>query len=128
MIPPLAIGKSRKKAVKIPKALSVGEETLQQQLTAYKIHFTREYQFCHGRKWRADFCVYPPHPDSVRILIECEGATEYGLSRHSRGKGIESDMRKYNEASVLGFTLLRFSTAMIKSGEAIDYIRKILNK
>jgi len=55
--------------------------------------------------------------------VEIEGGTRFGKSRHSRGDGFERDARKYNAAALLGWRILRFTTAMVISGEAIDVVR-----
>jgi hypothetical protein len=105
---------------KLPKAKSPGEELLAQHLACYQILAVREYQFDRERRWKADFFIQPDW------LIEVEGATAFGKSRHSKGEGFENDCRKYGAATVAGYKVLRFSTAMVKSGEAIDFIRKAL--
>lgn len=102
---------------RIPKTLSIGEETLAQQCQAYKFTPERELKFCEGRKWAFDFAF----PESM-IAIEVEGGTSFGKSRHSRGEGFENDCRKYNAAMALGWRVFRFTTDMVKRGEAIDLI------
>ena len=52
------------------------------------------------------------------ILVEVDGGTFSG-GRHVRGKGYEDDCRKINEATRLGWRVYRFTTEMVKSGEAI---------
>jgi len=74
-----------------------------------------------GRKWRFDFYFRERN-----LAVEIEGATKYGKSRHSRGEGFENDCRKYNAASLAGFKLLRFTTAMVRSAEAIDMVLEVL--
>src|SRR5690606_17944227 len=46
--------------------------------------------------------------------------------RHTTGKGFVEDCRKYNAAAKLGWTVLRFPTAQVKSGEAIDDVSEYL--
>lgn len=108
----------------IPAALSNGEEEFAQHLGAYKIPFEREVQWHPKRKWRADFSIQ--RSGKTNILVEVEGGTAFGKSRHSRGKGFDEDARKYNTAALMGITVLRFSTAMVRSGEAIDTVREVL--
>jgi very-short-patch-repair endonuclease len=74
-----------------------------------------------GRKYRFDF--YFREKD---LAVEIEGGTAFGRSRHSYGLGFEEDARKYNAAALLGIKVLRFSTAMVKSAEAIDTVRETL--
>lgn len=102
------------------KVESVGESTLAQQLKALKIEFEREFQFCESRKWRSDF-----HITGTKLLIEVEGGIWSG-GRHTRGKGYLGDMEKYNEATALGYQLLRFSTEQVKSGFAVKKIEQVL--
>lgn len=102
------------------KVESVGESTLAQHLKALKIEFEREFQFCESRKWRSDF-----HITGTKLLIEVEGGIWSG-GRHTRGKGYLGDMEKYNEATALGYQLLRFSTEQVKSGFAVKKIEQVL--
>ena len=107
--------------MKTPKKLSPGEELFAIHCEAYKLTPVREYQFCTGRRWRFDFAF----PGDKLIAVEIEGGTWSG-GRHSRGKGMEADMEKYNQASLQGWHVYRFTTAMVQSGAAIDMIRKAL--
>jgi very-short-patch-repair endonuclease len=108
----------------IPRELSEGEETFElhcrTQLSA-TWQPGREFVFDPPRKWRFDFAW----PD-IKIAVEIEGATEFGKSRHSRGAGFEQDASKYNRAAELYWRVFRFSTAMVKSGEAIDTMKRVL--
>jgi hypothetical protein len=107
---------------KIPKAPSPGEEEFAMHCKIYNIDYLREAEFCPGRKWRFDFLLN--HPETS-LAIEIEGGTSFGKSRHSSGKGFENDARKYNTAALMGYTVLRFSTQMVHSGEAIDTVREL---
>jgi very-short-patch-repair endonuclease len=102
------------------KIESVGESTLAQHLKVLKIEFEREFQFCESRKWRSDF-----HITGTKLLIEVEGGIWSG-GRHTRAKGYLRDMEKYNEATALGYQLLRFSTEQVKSGFAVKKIEQVL--
>ncbi|MGL6025674.1 MAG: hypothetical protein ACRC0U_00910 [Vibrio sp.] len=79
-----------------------------------------EYRFHATRKWRFDF-AYPEQ----KVAIEVEGGT-WSNGRHSRGKGYEADCEKYNEAALGGWTLLRFTGGMIKTGKAIRALERAL--
>jgi very-short-patch-repair endonuclease len=94
---------------------SKGEEILAQHLTVFKIPFTREYKFHPKRKWRFDFML------ERNIAIEVEGATWSG-GRHTRGSGYIKDLEKYNQAALMGFVVLRFTTEQVMNGTAIDQI------
>jgi very-short-patch-repair endonuclease len=103
---------------KVPKALSPGEELFAIHLKSYGISFVREYVFSESRRWRFDF-AWP----TWKLAVEVEGGTKFGKSRHSRGSGFVNDCRKYNAAALDGWRVLRFTTEMVESGEAIDTIR-----
>ena len=95
------------------------EEELAFQLQACGIEFEREYKFCRGRRWRADFYIKP------MILVEVEGGN-WNRGRHVRPIGFEDDCEKYNEANILRFNVLRFTQKHIKSGYAIDTIKRLM--
>ena len=58
----------------------------------------REHRFHETRRWRFDF-AFP----SVRLAVEIEGR-----GRHQSVKGVRDDCEKYNEATRLGWRVLRF--------------------
>lgn len=105
----------------IPKPLSTGEETFAQHCQCYRLTPEREHQFC-SRGWRFDF-AWPVK----KVAVEVEGGTSFGKSRHSRGAGFERDCQKYNRAARDGWIVLRYSTAMVISGEAIDEVLEVLS-
>jgi len=105
--------------VKIPRAPSVGEETLALHLKTDGILFSREWKFHPTRKWKFDFVV------GKNIAIEVEGGSWSGGS-HNRGKRFEDDCEKYNTAVLFGWRVFRFTTNMVKSGIAIDVIHRAL--
>ena len=81
----------------------------------------REYKFAHPvRKWRADF-AWP----KMRLLVEAEGGT-WSRGRHVRGDGFEKDCEKYNWAAINGWTVLRYTSSMIRDGRAIAEIEKFI--
>ena len=96
--------------------MSLGEETLALHLKAYKIPFEREVKLIPGRKWRVDFFL-----KQAGAVIEVEGGI-WQKSRHGFGKGVGGDCAKYNALTLAGYKVLRFSTGMVESGEAIDVI------
>ena len=105
---------------KVPRALSVGEETFALQCKAYSLSPVRELVFAPGRKYRFDF-AWP----AWRLAVEIEGGTRNG-GRHTTGSGFEADCGKYNLATEMGWRVLRFTTAMVARAEAIDTVRRIL--
>jgi len=70
-----------------------------------------EFKFHPVRKWRFDFC-WPER----KLALEIEGGAFVG-GRHTRGAGYEKDIAKYNEATALGWRVLRATTGMVKRGE-----------
>lgn len=78
-----------------------------------------EFHFWHGRQFRFDWLF------DGWLAVEIEGGI-YSGGAHTRGKHFESDIEKYNEAAILGYTLLRFTPEQIDSGEAFAVIRRAL--
>jgi len=68
-----------------------------------------EYRFHPTRKWRFDFAF----PDK-KVAIECEGGVWTG-GRHTSGSGYVGDTQKYNEAVILGWRVLRYTTSTLKN-------------
>lgn len=82
----------------------------------------REFRFAPPRRWRADF-AWP----TLRVLVEIEGGTWIN-GRHNRGAGFEADMEKYNAAAMASWTVLRFGSGAVKSGEAARMTALTLNQ
>ena len=97
--------------------MSEGEETLALHIRAAGLpEPVREFRFHPQRRWRFDF-AWP----ALKVAAEVEGGTWAG-GRHTRGSGFEGDCRKYNAAVIDGWRVLRFTGAMIDSGEALEVI------
>lgn len=105
-----AVKKNPPKKIKLPKPLNVGEETLAQQLKALGIPFEREFRFSPPRMWKFDFAL------PSLVAVEIEGAV-WTNGRHTRGAGYLADMEKYNTASMIGWTILRYTPDQIKTGQ-----------
>ena len=102
---------------------SLGEETLELQLRAYKVHgWVREYRFdeLDQRRWRFDF-AWPEH----RFAVEVDGGSWIG-GRHIRGTGFAKDAEKMEAAMLQGWTVYRVTTDMVTSGHAIEVIRRMV--
>ena len=68
----------------------------------------REYRFC-ARRWRFDF-AWP----SYQIAVEVEGGTwSKRPMGHSSRSGIARDCEKYNAATMLGWSVLRYTTDVV---------------
>ena len=103
---------------------SWGEEMLALHLRVSGIRFEREALFHPARKWRFDFCL-------GKLAVEVDGGTR--MVRYAKGKPVSvgshsggKDYEKLNAAAVLGWRVLRFTPAMVKSGEAINTIMEAL--
>jgi very-short-patch-repair endonuclease len=104
----------------LPKALSVGEETFWLHCRANGLQPEREYFFHPKRKWRFDFFF----PD-VRLAVEVEGGVN---GRHQRIGGFTGDAFKYNAAAMMGIFVLRYTTAMVTDGTAINDVMELLRR
>lgn len=67
----------------------------------------REYRFHSGRRWRFDY-AYPEY----LVALEVEGAV-WTNGRHTRGRGYSEDARKYSEAAILGWCVIRVTTEQL---------------
>ena len=85
----------------------------------------KEFRFCTTRQWRFDFAILDGHGADFGIEIE-GGVWVRGGGGHNRGKAFIDDMEKYNHAALLGWRVLRFTPQQVLKGEAIAFIRKVL--
>jgi very-short-patch-repair endonuclease len=79
-----------------------------------------EFRFHPVRKWRFDF-AWP----ALRVALEIEGGV-YAKGRHTRGKGFEADIEKYNTAALLGWTVIRATTGQLQAGKAFQWIEEAM--
>jgi very-short-patch-repair endonuclease len=100
---------------------SSGEAEFALHCRAHKLELIPEYQFAPPRRWRADFA----HMETM-LLIEIEGGAWTG-GRHTRGAGFVGDIEKYNSAVMLGYSVLRYTPEMVKSGVAIAQVIEFIN-
>lgn len=103
--------------------VSKGEAVLELLLKHGKVRYLKEYRFHPTRKWRFDFAVLPL---TYQIAIEVEGGVFSG-GRHTRGQGYQGDLEKYNEAALLGWTVLRYSTQQVNEKVLYD-IRQLIGR
>jgi very-short-patch-repair endonuclease len=96
------------------------EDHLYGDLVKVGLHPVRQFKFHPTRRWKFDFAF----PDSM-LAIEVDGGT-WSNGRHTRGSGYQKDAEKLNAATVLGWRLLRYTAAMVKSGEAVRQIEEAL--
>lgn len=73
------------------------------------------------KDWRFDFAW----PD-LMLAVEVEGGAWVG-GRHTRGKGFLEDLRKYQAAQQMGWTIYRTAGELIKSGEAVSTVEQLID-
>lgn len=78
-------------------------------ITGTDFMMEREYLFWPGRRFRLDFAK-----PEWKLAVEVEGVVWSGRGRHQTPLGMASDCEKYNELEINGWTLLRFTTDMIR--------------
>jgi very-short-patch-repair endonuclease len=98
------------------QAGSKAEQKLARQLGRLRVKVEREFAFHPVRQWRFDFAL-----PARRVAIEVEGGVHM-IGRHQRFEGFTEDCRKYNAAALAGWRVLRFTPAMVESGEAAEMI------
>ncbi len=97
-----------------------------EELFAFQVKATglpepeREAAVIPGRKFRFDFCFR-----KARLLIEINGGT-FTRGGHSTGVGIRRDYEKANLAQLAGWRVLSFDGKAVKSGEAVEVVRRAL--
>ena len=103
------------------KTYSIIERTFETHIKALNLpEPVREYRFHPTRKWRFDFAWLQD-----QVAVEIEGGT-WSRGRHVRPKGFERDCEKYNEAQRMGWMVYRFTSKMVMSGEAIEFMEEVL--
>lgn len=88
-----------------------------------------EFQFSPPRRWRFDYALFEAffgHFGQSRLLaIEIEGGS-FVQGRHNRATGFLADIEKYNEATLAGWQLLRFTPRQVLAGSAKETIKRWL--
>jgi hypothetical protein len=79
-----------------------------------------ELVFAPPRKWRFDY-AWPDY----KVALEVEGGAWTG-GRHTRGSGFMKDIEKYNEASCLGWRLIRTVPSEMTSVAVIQTIKRAI--
>lgn len=80
-----------------------------------------EVRFHPIRKWRFDI-GFPEH----KVGIDIHGAV-YVQGHHTQGKGFEDDREKMNEAQLLGWTVLEYSTGQAQKGQPILDLKRVFS-
>lgn len=114
---------------KLPKEANL---CLEKHLRELGLDWMPEYKFMATRRWRFDYLLCRKdllNRDKLRsiaIAIEIEGAV-WTQGRHTRGSGFIKDMEKYNEAAMMGYRVLRFSTQQVLDGSAKAFLKSWLS-
>jgi very-short-patch-repair endonuclease len=102
----------------LPK-FNPAETLLAQHIRELGVEVEQEYRFHPTRKWRFDVAI-----PAEKIGMEIEGGI-YTRGRHVRPKGFKADMEKYNQATKLGWSVYRFSTQEVMTGQAKHFIEAV---
>jgi very-short-patch-repair endonuclease len=90
--------------------------------------FKKEVRFHDTRKWRFDYQIIDTNNDSLKLALEIDGAA-FSRGRHTRGTGFSEDHIKFNQAVLLGWKVLRYTTNQIKDNpKMLDSDIKTLTK
>ena len=81
-----------------------------------------EYRFHPTRKWRFD-AAWPLSGHMVALEID-GGAWVNG--RHNRPQGFIADCEKLNEATILGWRVIRVTTQQVENGKALALVQRAL--
>lgn len=106
---------SKQKESRLEKALreQIAEKGLPEPVQEYRFHPTR--------RWRFDL-AWPDY----HVAVEVDGAV-WVNGRHNRGSGFTKDQEKFNEATLLGWWVIRVSSEHIKEGQALAWIVRALH-
>lgn len=84
--------------------------------------FEPEHVFHSDRLWRFDL-AFPEE----RVAIECDGGLYVpGGGGHNRPRDYVEDLEKLNEATAIGWLVLRVTGRMIDDGRALAWIERAL--
>lgn len=103
-----------------------GDELLTQQLKLAVAEGTlppptTEHRFHSVRRWRFDWAWI-----DARVALEYEGGT-WTNGRHVRPGSYAEDCRKYSEAAIDGWCVIRCTWEMVLSDEALDLVTRAIN-
>jgi len=104
-IAPKLLQKVQKACKKEPAALIHIKEVL----WLLKVPYETEYIFHPARKWRFDVAI-----SEHKVAIEYEGVISSDKSRHTTIVGFSNDCRKYNQAQLYGWKILRYTALNYK--------------
>jgi very-short-patch-repair endonuclease len=79
----------------------------------------REFKFDEKRNWRFDYAW-----EQQKIALEVEGGRWRHKGAHNTGHAIERDVRKYNEAQLQGWLVMRTFPEILREPETIRLIAR----
>jgi hypothetical protein len=94
-------------------------------------YFGLEFIFNPLRRWRFDAaCRGVVGPDPIKIAIEVEGGAwmRSGTAAHTSPTSYLKDMEKYNEATILGWRILRFTPEQVRDGSWLSTVKRALGR
>lgn len=127
---PDSAGEVVKVRLRQARKLSIGEERLALHLRTADVTgddwklagFVRQCRFDPARRWAFDFALV-----AERLAVEVQGLTKgRAPGAHQRVDGLTREYEKLNAAVLAGWRVLLFTPAQVKSGYALDTIRKAL--
>lgn len=84
--------------------------------------FCAEYRFHPRRRWRFDFAWV----DQLQfVALEIDGGL-YVNGGHNRGSKIIDEHDKFNEAALMGWTVIKVDPKKVRSGEALALVKRAL--
>ena len=103
------------------------EEPFARYLIFRNIKFVRQFKPFEKRKYKCDF--YLPEYNTI---IEIEGG-QWSNGRHTRGKGFQLDIEKYNKLTLAGYKVYRLTTSHFqKTGmnefACVGYAANLINE
>jgi hypothetical protein len=113
------------------------EDLLAIHLKELGVDFERQYAYVPGRKFKADFVMYPAVSGQMSsmnwtmyrqrrpILIEVQGGI-FSKKAHGSISGILNDNARLNFATKHGYRVLRFTTDEVNDGRAKAFIADVL--
>jgi very-short-patch-repair endonuclease len=104
--------------------MSEGEDLVAAWLNVAGIPYVAQWRFHPTRRWRFDFALGTEETiPQLKLALEVEGGQWIG--GHKRGSAADTDCEKFNAATMLGWKVLRFTTAQVKDGRAWKVIHQL---
>lgn len=120
------------------------EQIIESIIIELGLKYEKEVKFSQSREWKFDYSIIDPEKPGIKCALEIEGGS-FGNTvkchncnstvmrrlkktgkmvpvreggRHNSGTGFAEDCVKYNTASILGWTVLRYTTDQIQKEPA----------